>query len=224
MNTILHFVKLDYYAIKPFSISIFLAALVAGIIGIVSSQPAMAIMVLLTFSAFFMSICFAICEKSNLNKLYGILPIKRYQIVIGRYLFSLLLAVVSSAVAAILTLLVSLFFGIGVTAIAYSQFLSGSFFIFCLFIAIQFPFYFKFDYTKVAAVAVLPFVLVFAIGSPLLASLLKNPDFAKAFTKICNIFSTNMSIVWLTGIFAGLVLLGLSCLLSCMLYKNRELS
>lgn len=224
MNTILRFVKLDYYAIKPFSMSLFLAALVAGIIGVVSAQPAMSIMVLLTFSAFFMSICFAICEKSNLNKLYGILPMKRHQIVIGRYLFSLLLAITNSAAAAILTLLVSAIFGVRVTPITYSQFLSGSFFIFCLFIAIQFPFYFKFDYTKVAAVAVLPFVLVFAIGSPLLTSLLKNPDFSKAFNKASNVFSTNMAIVWLTGILAGLILLSLSCLLSCALYKNRELS
>lgn len=48
------------------------------------------IMSTLTFVVFMLNIVFATAEKSNFTKLYSILPIKRSQSILSRYLFSLI--------------------------------------------------------------------------------------------------------------------------------------
>lgn len=76
MKSIHSLIKLDYYNIKPLMRIIVVAMIISTTIGAISN-PGMIIMVILTFLAFLLNIGFAIGEKNNFNKLYGILPVKK---------------------------------------------------------------------------------------------------------------------------------------------------
>ena len=44
---------------------------------------------------------FSIYEKNNLEKLYGVLPLRKSEVVIGRYLYALCIVVINGIIAAI---------------------------------------------------------------------------------------------------------------------------
>ena len=71
-----HLIRLDFYAMKPLRKFIFSFIFIPIILGVVV-DPGMSIMVTLTFMVFMLNIVFAITERSNFNKLYGVLPIKK---------------------------------------------------------------------------------------------------------------------------------------------------
>jgi hypothetical protein len=66
-------------------------------------------------------------------------------------------------------------------------------------------------------VAILPLILLFII---VMTSVKKHPEL---FSQTIKFIVENQSMVWIIGICAGLIILGISCLLSCVIYKNREL-
>ena len=168
-------------------------------------------------SGFLMSTIFAVVEKNNLNKLYGILPVEKRETVIGRYLFSLLAGVVVLALAAILTLVISFIFKDELTASVFVYWLCGSYLLYCILISLQFPLYFKYDFSKIAVFANLPYIIIILIGTYLIK---KEP---KLFGQTISFFTHNPYMIWVTGIIVAIVMLGISTLISIWLYKRREL-
>ena len=83
-----HLIRLDFYAMKPLRKFIFSFIFIPIILGVVV-DPGMSIMVTLTFMVFMLNIVFAITERSNFNKLYGVLPIKKSTNILSRYLIYL---------------------------------------------------------------------------------------------------------------------------------------
>ena len=112
----------------------------------------------------FMSVIFSICEKNKLNKLYGVLPIGKQQIVIGRYLFTLAFGILNGVIGVVLTLILAYALNINISSLTFMTYLSASFLVFCLFVSVQFPFYFKYQYSKIIAIAILPYLLLLVVG------------------------------------------------------------
>jgi len=218
MNNIINLIRLDYYILKTFSTGILLTAVgIATLAGIISTNLPLIIGIVLMVSAFFMGSFFAVIEKNNVNKLYGILPVRKEQIVIGRYLFTLFLGVMNAALATLLTLVVSAIVSIKFSHLALIAWFCGSFFLFCLLISIQFPIYFRYDFSKVSAIANTPVILLFIISS---AVIKKRPDL---FNLTITYFTHNQCMIWLMGIFGSMLLLGVSMFLSAVLYGMRDL-
>lgn len=191
-------IKLDFYALKPlfkFMIPFLLVPIILGVV----ADLGISIMVSLTFIVFMLNVVFAISERSNFNKLYGILPIKSHAVVLSRYLFSLIVLGITSMVAFTIFGILSMIIKGNVDWIYGIQFLLVSILLAIFFISIQYPFYFRFEYTKASIMAILPYIVCFAIGSPLLNYLMKNPTFFQRVTAIVHYFQMNMvSLVMLT--------------------------
>ena len=217
MSNIINSIKLDYYILKSNFKIILIVVFLATFIGIMTSNPPIIMFIISIYSANFMGSIFSICEKNKLNKLYGVLPIKKQQVVIGRYLFTLAFGVLNGVMAVVLTLIVTHFRNINISNIAFISYLSGSVLLFFLFISMQFPLYFRYEYSKITAGAILPPVFLFIIGITLFK---KNPEL---FSPIIKYFIQNQNMIWLIGISIGLIILSISCFLSCVIYKNREL-
>jgi hypothetical protein len=218
MRNILNSVKLDYYILKSSDFRrIAIVAVVAVLAGAMSKNPLLIMGIIMMISGFFMSTIFAVVEKNNLNKLYGILPVKRWQTVIGRYLFAFLAGVVMAILASILALIASSVLADEFSTMTFIYWLCGSFLVYCTLISLQFPLYFKYEISKVAAFANLPFIVVVIFGSFLTK---KHPEL---FGQTVSLFTHNHYLVWLVGIGASLVVIGISTLISIGLYQHREL-
>lgn len=218
MGNIIDLVKLDYYIQKAYILGrILIIAIIATFIVILNRNPPLIMYVISLAMANSMGASFSIYEKSKLNMLYGVLPVRKQQIVIGRYLFTLAFGLVTEVIGVVLTLIAAYALHISISNFAFIAYLSSSFFIFCLFVSVQFPLYFKYEFSKIIAVAMLPLILLFIIGVTVIKK------YADLFSQIINFFIQNQSMVWMVGIGAGLVILCISCLLSCNIYKNREL-
>ncbi len=218
MNNSVNLIKLDYYILKTFSLGILWPTVgISTLAGVISSNPQLIMGIVLMMSAFFMGSLFAVAEKNNLNKLYGSLPVRKQQIVIGRYLFTLLIGILNVTLATILTFTVSLMFSIKMSNLTFIAWLCGSFFLFCLLISIQFPIYFGYEFSRVSAIANTPGIILFIIGSILIR---KRPEL---YNQTTDYFIHNPCMIWLIGIVGALLLLGTSTFVSSVLYKKREL-
>lgn len=218
MNNILNSIKLDYYILKSSDFRrILVVAVIAVLVGFMSKDPPITLGIIMMISGFFMSTIFAVVEKNNLNKLYGVLPVEKSQTVIGRYIFTFFAGVVIAAVASALAFGVSLVLNVAFGGFIFGAWLCGSFLVFCLLVSLQFPLYFKYDFSKLAAIANLPYILLIIGGSYVIR---KYPQF---FGQAAAFFVQNPYMIWVTAIGGALMLFFISALVSIVLYKNREL-
>ena len=214
----MNLIKLDYFILRTFSPGMLVTAVgIAALAGVIASNPSLIMGIVLMISAFSMGNLFAVSEKNNLSTLYGLLPVRKQQIVIARYIFTLLVGILNVALATILTFAVSFIINIKLSNLTFIAWLCGSFFLFCLLISIQFPIYFGYDFSKVSAIANTPVIILFITGSALIK---KCPEL---FNRTINYFIHNQYMIWLIGVAGALLLLGISMIVSSALYKKCEL-
>ena len=219
MSNVLKSIRLDNYILKTYYKAFIAVDAIAIIIGIITKIPALTVAIVLVITAPFIGTYFSVYEKNNLSKLYGILPLRKSEVVIGRYLYALFLVIINGIVSVIFAYIISLFANKGMDHITIVTILSASFFYFCLFIAVQFPIYFKYSFSKVYIFSNLPFYLVFVIG----AYIFNKTNILKHLSQIIQYFTSNQNMIWVTGIGLGLILLIISCPLSYLIYKKNEL-
>ncbi|MDD5568981.1 MAG: ABC-2 transporter permease [Candidatus Pacebacteria bacterium] len=217
MNNIFNSIKLDYYILKSIDFTrIAVVALIALFVGFIVKNPPIILGILMMTSGFFVATMFAIIEKNNLDRLYGILPVKKQQTVIGRYLLTFFTGIVIAAFAAILAFIVYFILKIQFSGFLFAAWVSGSFLFFCLLVAVQFPLYFKYDFSKLVAFANLPYIFLIIGG----AFLIKR--YPELFAQIIKFFVQNSYMVWVVGILGSMLLLSISTWIAIALYKNRE--
>ena len=219
MSNVLKSIRLDNQILKSHYKALIVFYIMAAMIGILVQQQTLTVGIVMIITAPFIGTYFSVYEKNNLNKLYGILPLGKLEVVIGRYLYALLLSIINGIVSGILAYMISLFFKNGMNYLTFIIVLSASFLYFCLFIGVLFPIYFKYSFSKVYIFANLPFYLVFVIG----AYIFKKTDIFKNLSQIIQYFTSHQNMIWVTGIGLGLIVLIISCTLSYLIYKKKEL-
>lgn len=220
MNNILKSIRLDHDIMKS-RYPMFLIAYILGIfLAVISKTPFFGALVIMIISAPLTGQYFSIYEKNNLEKLYGVLPLRKSEIVIGRYIYALCIVIINGITAAILAYIISFLTNKGISNTESLTYLSAAFFYVCLMIAVIFPLYFKFSFSKVYVFSNLPFYLIFIIT---FAFMRKTNVLKQASPAVQNLTS-NLTIA-VIGLGLGLILLALSCLLSCALTEgNRVIS
>ncbi|MFL0196221.1 acyltransferase family protein [Clostridium sp. WILCCON 0269] len=220
MNNILKSIRLDHDIMKS-RYPMFVIAYILGIfLAVISKTPFFGALVVMVISAPLIGQYFSIYEKNNLEKLYGVLPLRKSEIVIGRYIYALCIVVINGIIAAILAYIISFLTNKGISNTESLTYLSAAFFYVCLMIAVIFPLYFKFSFSKVYVFSNLPFYLIFIIT---FAFTRKTNVLKQAGPAVQNLTS-NLTIAAI-GLVLGLILLALSCLLSCALTEgNRMIS
>lgn len=221
MTNILKSIKLDHNIMKS-RYPMFLITYILGIfLAVISKTPIFGALVVMVISAPLTGQYFSIYEKNNLEKLYGVLPLKASEIVIGRYIYALCIIVINGIIAVIVAYIISFLTNRAMNSNESLTFLSGGFFYVCLMIAVIFPLYFKFPFSKVYVFSNLPFYLIFIISF--------------VFTRKTNVLeqtglkaqylAAHLSMIAVIGFCLGLILVALSCLLSCALNDgNRAVS
>lgn len=160
---------------------------------------------------------FAIYEKDGLEKLFGILPLRKSEIVIGRYLYALRIAVINGIISTILAYVISILTHSGMNSLESLNFLACGFLYFCLMITVTYPLYFKFSFSKIYIFANVPFYVIFII----IPAVMRKTNALKQ-TGLATRYLTSNPVIAAFGLCLGFLLLAFSCLLSCALVEGNR--
>ena len=216
MRNILKSMNLDHNIMKS-RYPLFILGYALGIVfAVLSKTPSFGAAMVMVMSAPLAGQYFSIYEKNNLEKLYGILPLRKSEVVIGRYLYVICIVVINGIIATALAFIVSVLTNSGMNSVESLNFLSIAFLYLSLMIAVIFPLYFKFPFSKVYIFSNLPFYLIVVIT--LVVS--RKTHSLQQTSPAVQYLSSNLMIAGI-GFSLGLILLVLSCLLSCALMEGK---
>lgn len=158
MNRTLSFTKLDYLTIKPYLTlkNMLLFVLVFAFIGYGTGEPSMLIGMLMMYGVIYSSYPFAVGDKNGIDTLYATIPLKKSNIVAGRYIFALSLNIIVGAVALAVSAALMIALGKEFNLIETIMTILVCFALFSIVEAVQLPIYFKLGYAKAKFLAYLP--------------------------------------------------------------------
>lgn len=157
--TALAFTRFDLLSWLPRKQTLLPLAFVA-VVGVVVPVPGMAVLASAVVTSMMISAPFLADERGRLDTLYGVLPISRSRVVLGRALAILAYYVISSVIAVGTTVVVALVRGAAVPVELMSIALAAGFAFIGLAMALQLPVLFRVGYSRGRLVAYAPALVV----------------------------------------------------------------
>jgi len=210
MSNVIASMRLDFYIQNSNYKRVFaLGYALAIIVGVLTGTPYATVLIAMIISAAFTSFVFLVSEKNNLGSLYGTLPLRKSELVLGRYLYALLFGLGNVIAASLLTWVISLVTGKTLAFPDLSAYLCAAFLYFCLFTSIVFPVYFRFGFSKNYLLTNVPLYVLYAVG----IGLVRKGKLADL-SGMIRYFTESLGMIWLCGVGGGLVLMALSYCIS----------
>ncbi len=203
MRNILKSIRLDNYILKQYYRTFLFVYAIATVIAAFTKIPALTIGLVVFISAPYQGLYFSVYEKNNLSMLYGILPLRKNEFITGRYLYALAFGVANGIASGILAYIISLLANIQLSQVDFLAFASVAFVLFCLFVAVQFPIYLKFPFSKVYIYSNVPYYLLI----PASIYVIRKTTLLAQLPQILQTFTANPNLIWVTGLGLGLLLL-----------------
>ena len=219
MSRILNAAKLDFYASKSMLRLVSILVLFGVIIGVVSKGPDYMMMFIMIFGVTSGGSVFSVHEKSHSDKLYGILPLKKSEMIWGRYLFALAIGAAHIVAAALLGLAMSLMMSGRVNALSYWATLATAFTYFSFAMGVAYPIYFKFTFTKAYVFTMIPMYIL----AVLFLFITRRTNFASGLGAAIVFFTAHVYLLPIAGLLAGVILLAVSALISNLIYTRKEI-
>lgn len=161
------------------------------------------------------SLIFQYEEKTDIRKLYGFLPIKKYNLVLGRYFYIIIIGLFSLFFSLFFQILLLEYLNINLTSIEVTQsiLLGTSFYIFN--IALQIPGFYKFGTITGSYLSYIPLIF-FMVG---IYSIGEFTDFR---FKAISLFFNNLTSILLFSLLISMILLLVSIIFSLLIYKENH--
>lgn len=162
MKNYLNFIKLDLITIKPYiTIKNFLIFGISALLVMIGSKTSVtALGILMGFGTLYVTYPFAVGEKNGIDSLYIFLGIDRKTVVIGRYLYALVIDLSFCLFGFLLTRMITLILSIPFNLLESLAVMLVLFMFFSFSQMVQLPIYFKNGYSKARVSAYLPFLVV----------------------------------------------------------------
>jgi len=210
--------RLEFNAAKSVYPLMIFEVVLAGVLGMVR-RPEVAALPFLVLATFFGGTIFSIHERSHSDKLFGVLPVRRSEVVIGRYMYGLGMGLFNLALAAVAIVILWHTTASDMTAFRFLAALSGGWLFYCLAVSISYPIYFRLDFSRAYIFTMLPFMVlvvatVFVVFKGHLSTLVDAANYLSAHAAIMG---------WL-ALATGLVLLLISGVIATQLYRTKELN
>lgn len=215
MTGILLSTRLDTYLLKYYKKSIGFTVLIPIVFVLINRSLLSGISFSMTFMAMTSSYTFSISEKNNMNRLYGILPVSKSDMVIGRYLLLLCMGIFSLLVSLTLESIALNALHVEITGkdVLISGLVGLVFYI--LYISFQLPGYYKFGSIRGRVFMYIP-VLGFLVTLFLLDK--KNTDMSLALQFI----NENSLLFIICLLILLLFIYSISIFVSTQILKNKE--
>lgn len=162
MKSTLSFVRLDLITIKPYlTLKNFLIFGVSALFVVYGTKTSVtALGILMGFGTLYITYPFAVGEKNGIDSLYVFLGIDRNTVVIGRYVYALIINLAFCLFALVITLAVSLIMRYPFSFTDNILILIILFFFFSFSQFFQIPIYFKLGFSKARLLAYVPFLII----------------------------------------------------------------
>ena len=218
MNNVLQILKLDYCIAKTSYSRIIMVYFISILLGLLT-QPIMPIIIIMFFCVSFSGLTFSIIEKNNCEKLYGVLPIQKGEIITGRYLYGL--------ISGILNLVISIILAYIIAALSKQQIDSFSLFLsitfaFCYYsfsVSISYPIYYRIGFSRSYIFITMPLYILIL----LFAFISEKTNFIENISQILRYFSSHYVLFFLYGFILSVFMLTISSVISYIVFKNSEL-
>lgn len=184
MSNILKATKLDFSLIKPYIKVIGFTMLLPIAFAAINRSILTGVSFAMCFIAMTTGYAFSVTEKNSMERLYGILPIKKSEMVTGRYLFVLALGALALVIALITQPIVLRAMGENIGTLDIISAATGGLFLFALYTVFQIPGYYKygaikgrvFMYIPVAGfLATLFFLPKMPVDNPIVTMIISSP-------------------------------------------------
>jgi hypothetical protein len=217
VSNVINSMRLDFHIQNSSYRRVFaLGYALAIVVGVVTRTPYASVLIAMIISAAFTSFVFLVSEKNNLGGLYGTLPLRKSELVLGRYLYALLFGLGNAIAASLLTFVISIVTGKTLAFLDLSAYVCAAFLYFCLFASIVFPVYFRFGFSRNYLLTNVPLYILYAVGFGLVRKGKLN------LYDVIRFFTENPGMIWLCGVGGGLALMALSCGLSRLTCRRYE--
>lgn len=216
MKDIKKIVNLDYISIKPYFTlkNLIIMIFLYLVYFFVTSNPLTANSAILIFSIVYSSYPFLIGEEAGIDSLYRIFGIKSEKVVLGRYVFALVLFIFALLISIVFSTIFSFF----VKTADIREFLATSLaylLVYLVFISFKYPLYFKFGYKKAKSISALTFVLIGLLSFLVMA--LKD-----SLNDLFIFMENNIFMTLLISLLLVLLIVFMSIKVSQKLYKKRD--
>ncbi len=203
MSNILKVTKLDFSLVKPYLKVISFTMLLPIAFTAINRSITTGVSFAMCFIAMTTGYPFSITEKNSMERLLRILPIKKGELVIGRYLFVLTLGILALTVSLVTHPIVLGVMGEAVRSEDLIEAAAGGLFLFTLYTVFQIPGYYKYGSIKGRVFMYIPaagfIVTLFLLpklpaNHPMLIRIEESPVLVIALLFVCVVFMYLVSI------------------------------
>lgn len=162
MNNIKKAIFLEFMTVKNyFTFKNLMVILLSGFFAMFANQqPFMFMVILFIMSDFYSAYVFAMNEMGMLETFFQILPLKRKEIVIGRYAFNTLIKACFGLIGLIISFVYGLLIKSDISVFDLFMMYLGLLFIFIFVQNIKIPIFFKLGYSKAKIYSYLPYLII----------------------------------------------------------------
>jgi len=218
MNNIFQVLKLDYYTVKTSYSRIIMIYFISLFIGI-STQPIIPIFMIMFFGVSFSGLTFSIIEKNSCEKIYGILPIRRKQIIIGRYLYGFILGIANLVISIVLAYIIAMFSRQQMDSFILFFSITFAFCYYTFAVSVTYPIYYKFGFSKSYIFITIPLYLLIL----LVVFISDKFNFNETISQLLIYFSNHYILFLFCGLILGMFMLIISAIISYCIFRNSEL-
>lgn len=215
MSNMLKATKLDFSLVKPYFKVIGFTMLLPIAFAAINRSILTGVSFAMCFIAMTTGYTFSITEKNSMERLYGILPVKKSEMVIGRYLFVLALGALALVVSLITQPIVLRVIGETVEKVDIISAAIGGLFLFALYTVFQIPGYYKFGSIKGRVFMYIPV-------AGFLATLFLFPKIPMDNSIIITLSNSPVLLIALVIVLV-VVMYAVSILFSIRIMKNKEM-
>jgi len=218
MNRIFLVLKLDYCTIKTSYSKVVMVYFISILLGLLT-QPIMPIIMIMFFSVSFSGMAFSIIEKNNCEKIYGILPVRRREIIAGRYLYGFILGMVNLIISIVLAYIIAIISKQQIDAITLFLSITLAFCYYSFAVSISYPIFYKIGFSKSFIFITMPLYIIIL----LIVFLSEKTNFGESIEKALQYFTNHYILFLLNGFILSMFMLIISAFASYGIYKNSEL-
>ena len=148
MSNIWKSAKLDFSLVKPYVKTICFTMVLPVVFAAINRSLLTGISFAMCFIAMTTGYTFSITEKNSMERLYGILPIRKSDMVIGRYIFIIIMGLTALIFSLIAHPVILTILGESISIFDYISAVVIGIFLFALYTVFQLPGYYRFGSIK----------------------------------------------------------------------------
>lgn len=220
MHNIWNAIKLDFFSARSSLLIAVAMLVVASVISVVVGQPIVVIIYVMMFSTFLSGMVFSVDEKNNLRKLFGMLPMRRSDWVVARYMYATVMGLCLFVLAIAVYPIISLIAGVDFDSQMLLVFIGAAFLYYCFAVGVIYPIYIRISFSKAYIFTMIPLALI-GVGVMVIA---RKADLSWSFlSDVMRFFTQNQGLIPVFSIAIGLILLVISAFIANAFYRNKEL-